>query len=280
MSSLLDGAELARNLRRQLATRVARLAHPPGLAVVLIGSDAASKVYVRNKIRACEEVGVHCRLVELPETISESDLEQEIVQLNAQRNIHGILVQLPMPKHLAAQKIVDTVAPSKDVDGLHSHNLGALFAGHPEVVPCTPAAVMELIAASGLDPCGRHAVVVGRGMVGKPTAILLLQKRATVTICNSKTLDLGAITRQADILVVAVGRPKLVSGAMVKAGAVVIDVGINRMPDGRIVGDVDFADVSRVASHISPVPGGVGPMTVAMVVANTVAAAERSMQTA
>lgn len=276
MSILLDGAGLARELRRKLAARVPHLDRRPGLTVVLVGSDAASKVYVRNKIRACEEVGVDSQLVELPASISELDLEREITRLNAQRNVHGILVQLPLPKHLAVQKIMDAIAPSKDVDGLHTHNLGALLSGHPEIMPCTAAAVMELVAASGVDPRGRHAVVVGASnVVGKPTALLLLRRGATVTLCNSKTVDLAAHTRQADILVAAVGRPKLISAAMVKPGAVVIDVGINRLPEGGIVGDVDFAGVSQIASHISPVPGGVGPLTVTMVVANTVAAAER-----
>jgi len=279
MSTLLDGAGIARDIRAQLAARVARLPQPPCLAVLLAGDAAASRIYVRNKIRACAEVGVASELVELPGTVSESELQQHIEYLNAQERVHGILVQLPLPAHIAAQNCIDLIAPAKDVDGLHTHNLGALFAGAPRVLPCTAAAVMELVRASGVDPRGRRAVVVGASnIVGKPAAMLLLQKGATVTICNSKTVDLGAVTREADILVTATGRPKLVTRTMVKSGAVVIDVGISRMADGRLCGDVDFQGVAEVASRITPVPGGVGPMTIAMLVANTVAAAEAALR--
>jgi len=279
MVKLLDGTALAAAIRAQLAQRVAALPARPGLAVVLVGDGAASKVYVRNKIRACEEVGIHSELVQLAEATGEAELLREIELLNTHNHVHGILVQLPLPKHIAVQKAIDAIAPAKDVDGLHTDNLGALLSGHPTFLPCTAAGVMELIETSGVDPWGRHAVVVGASnVVGKPTALLLLQKGATVTICNSKTPDLGAMTRQADILVSAVGRPNLITAQMVKSGAVVVDVGIHRMADGRIAGDVDFQGVSAVASHLSPVPGGVGPMTVAMLVANTVAAAEAAMR--
>jgi methylenetetrahydrofolate dehydrogenase (NADP+)/methenyltetrahydrofolate cyclohydrolase len=279
MSTLLDGTALAREVRQQLTRRVAALPGTPGLAVLVVAGNAASQVYVRNKIRACEEVGVHSQLFELPAATSELELRHHIERMNAQPEIHGILVQLPLPKHIAAQNAIDAIDPRKDVDGLHSHNLGALLAGHPQILPCTAAGVMALVKASGTEPWGLNAVVVGASnVVGKPTALLLLQSGATVTLCNSKTRDLAAATRQADILVAAVGKANLVTASMVKPGAVVIDVGINRTPDGRLAGDVDYKGVAAIASHITPVPGGVGPMTVAMLVSNTVAAAERAMR--
>jgi methylenetetrahydrofolate dehydrogenase (NADP+)/methenyltetrahydrofolate cyclohydrolase len=279
MSTVLDGLKLAAALRERLARRVAALARPPGLAIILVGENPASKVYVRNKIRACTEAGVHSELITLPETAGAAELHALIAGLNARSEIDGILVQLPLPQGLPAQALIEAVAPDKDVDGLHSHNLGALFAGRPQVLPCTAAAVMHLLEATGVSLRGRHAVVVGQSnVIGKPAAILLLQAGATVTVCNSKTPDLGAMTRQADILVAAAGRAGLIGADMVRPGAIVIDVGINRNAEGRLCGDVDFAQVAPKCAFITPVPGGVGPMTVAMVVANTVAAAERYLQ--
>lgn len=274
---LIDGTALSRRMREQLRQRVAGLSVRPGLAVILVGDDPASQVYVRNKTRACEEVGLHSELITLPASTPEAALLARIAALNEDPRIHGILVQLPLPKHVAPQKVLETIAPAKDVDGFSPHNVGALVTGHPTFAPCTPAGVMALLEEAGCNPWGRHAVVVGASnIVGKPVAMLLLQKGATVTICNSKTPDLGAMTRQADILVVAIGRPRMITRDMVKPGAVVIDVGINRLPDGKLAGDVDFAGVQGVAGAITPVPGGVGPMTVTMLVANTVAAAEHA----
>jgi len=276
MSILLDGARLAQSVRADLARRVAGQSRAPGLAVVLVGDNPASRVYVRNKTRACQETGVRSELVELPDSVSEAALRERIAVLNAREDIDGILVQLPLPKHIAAQNVIDAVTPDKDVDGLHTHNLGALLAGTPRILPCTPAGVMHLIEQSGVALRGARAAVVGASsVVGKPLALMLVHAGATVTLCNSKTLDLGEVTRRAGILVSAVGRANLITADMVQPGAVVIDVGINRTPEGRLTGDVDFAGVSPVASHITPVPGGVGPMTVAMLVANTVAAFER-----
>jgi methylenetetrahydrofolate dehydrogenase (NADP+)/methenyltetrahydrofolate cyclohydrolase len=273
----IDGTALSRRLRDALRQRVAGLPVKPGLAVIRVGDDPASQVYVRNKTRACDEVGLHSEQIVLAASTTEAELLARIGMLNEDPRIHGILVQLPLPTHVAPQKVLEAIAPDKDVDGFSPHNLGALVAGHAIFSPCTPAGVMALLEEAGVDPWGRHAVVVGASnIVGKPVAMMLLQKGATVTICNSKTPDLGAMTRQADILVVAIGRPRHVTGAMIKPGAVVIDVGINRLPDGKLAGDVDFAGAQGIAAAITPVPGGVGPMTVTMLLANTVAAAERA----
>ena len=240
-----------------------------------MGDDPASKVYVRNKVIACGDVGVRSEYVELPAATAEADLLARIAALNADPRIHGILVQLPLPPHIAMRRVLAAIAPEKDADGFHPTNVGLLVTGHPGVVPCTPAGVMALLEAEGVNPWGQHAVVVGQSnIVGKPVAHLLLQKGATVTICNSKTRDLGSHTGRADILVVAVGKAKLITGAMVKPGAVVIDVGISRLPDGKLAGDVDFASVLGIASRVTPVPGGVGPMTITMLLANTIRAAE------
>jgi methylenetetrahydrofolate dehydrogenase (NADP+)/methenyltetrahydrofolate cyclohydrolase len=278
MNELIDGTALARTVRAQLATRVAGLPRRPGLAVVVVGDNPASAVYVRNKIRACDEVGILSERVALPADVTEAELLAQIDRLNARADIDGILVQLPLPAHLPVQSTIDRVAATKDVDGLHTHNLGALLTGLPAIVPCTPAAVLALLDSVGCELRGREVVVVGASnVVGKPAALLLLQRGATVTLCNSKTRDLASATRRADVVVAAVGRPGLITGDMVKPGAVVIDVGINRLPDGRLAGDVDTASVRPVASHITPVPGGVGPMTVAMLVSNTVASAERTL---
>jgi len=273
---ILDGKALAAQIRADVKQRVSALAFRPGLAVILAGENPASRVYVRNKVRACEETGVRSFFIELPETVSEAALLERIAALNADPAVHGILVQLPLPRHIDADRVLESVAPAKDVDGFHLHNLGALVAGQPGIVPCTPAGVMRLIEHAGVKLAGRHAVVIGRSnIVGKPQALLLLAQHATVTICHSRTADLGAVTRQADVLVAAVGKAKMVGADMVKPGACVIDVGINRLPDGGLAGDVDFEAARAVAGSISPVPGGVGPMTIAMLLENCLIAARR-----
>ena len=278
-AQILDGKTLAAAMRADLKQRVAALVQRgvrPGLAVILAGDDPASRVYVRNKTSACEEVGVRSQQIDYPATLTQEELIRRISQLNADPAVHGILVQLPLPKPIDAARVLETIAPAKDVDGFHEANLGALLAGRPGVVPCTPLACMRLIEHAGVAIAGRHAVVVGRSnIVGKPVAQLLLQRDATVTICHSKSGSLADFTREGDILVAAVGRAKLVTGAMVKPGACVIDVGINRLADGKLAGDVDFESVKQVAGWITPVPGGVGPMTIAMLLENCVNAASR-----
>jgi methylenetetrahydrofolate dehydrogenase (NADP+)/methenyltetrahydrofolate cyclohydrolase len=275
----IDGQAIAREFREGLMRRVGALASKgvrPGLAVVQVGNHPASKVYVRNKIRACSEVGLHSEHIELPGNTNEEALLERIRSLNTDARVHGILVQLPLPQGFSVDRVQETIAPEKDVDGFHPINVGLLAIGRPRFAPCTPLGVMKLLEHEKINPEGRHAVVVGRSnIVGKPMALLLLQKGATVTICNSRTPDLGEMTRQADILVVAAGKPMLVTSGMVKQGAVVIDVGINRLADGKLSGDVDFQSVWGTASRISPVPGGVGPMTIAMLIQNTLLAAER-----
>ena len=278
-AQLLDGKSLAASIRAELKDKVAALVQRgvrPGLAVVLAGDDAASRVYVRNKTLAAEEIGVHSEQHVFKHDVSQSALLDEIDSLNRNPAVHSILVQLPLPRHIDAARVLESIAPAKDVDGFHEVNLGALMAGRPGVVPCTPAGVMRLIAKAGVPLAGRQAVVVGRSnIVGKPVALLLLQKDASVTICHSKSRNLSEITRQADILVAAVGRAKLVGAEMVKPGACVIDVGVNRLPDGKLAGDVDFDAVKNVAGWITPVPGGVGPMTIAMLLENCLRAAAR-----
>ncbi len=275
---VIDGTALSKRLRGELAARVEQLAGRgirPGLAAVEVGDEVASRVYVRNKIKACAEVGLHSQHLALPASTTEADLLGAVARLNADPAIHGILVQLPLPAHIAAARILDSVAPAKDVDCFHPENVGRLASAQPRFIPCTPAAVLVLLDAEGVNPWAKHAVVVGASnIVGKPLALLLLQKGATITICNSKTPDLAAHTARADILVAAVGRPKLVTGKMVKAGAAVIDVGINRLPNGKLAGDCDFESLLGVAGVATPVPGGVGPMTITMLLANTVRAAE------
>ena len=276
---ILDGKSLAAGLRTAMKLRVDALVQRgarPGLAVVLAGNDAASRVYVRNKTLAAGEIGVHSELHEFSQDVAEAAVLDKVNSLNRNPAVHGILVQLPLPKHINAARVLESIAPAKDVDGFHEANLGALLAGRPLVVPCTPLGVMRLIEHAGVPLAGRHAVVIGRSnIVGKPVALLLLQKDATVTICHSKTPGIEFITRLADILVAAVGRPKLVTAAMVKSGACVIDVGVNRLPDGKLAGDVDFESVRQVAGWITPVPGGVGPMTIAMLLENCIRAASR-----
>jgi len=277
---ILDGKSLAAQVRMAVKREVEALAQRgirPGLAVVLAGEDPGSRVYVRNKVRACEETGVRSELYELPASVSEEALIDRVLALNDDADVHGILVQLPLPKQIDAQRVLETVSPAKDVDCFHAMNLGALLAGKPRMLPCTPAGVMRLLEHGAIPVAGSHAVVIGRSnIVGKPLALLLLQKDATVTICHSKTPDLENVARSADILVAAVGRAKLVTARMVKPGACVIDVGVNRLSDGSLAGDVDFASVAEVAGWITPVPGGVGPMTIAMLLENCVRAAGAS----
>ena len=276
---VIDGRAVAQELRAEEAVRVARLREAgvtPGLAVVIVGENAASKVYVRNKTLACEAIGIHSQVHALDEGTTQAQLVAFVRRLNADPAVHGILVQLPLPKHLDARAVIETVDPSKDVDGFHYENIGALVVGDAAFYPCTPWGVMKLLEHEGVALEGRHAVVVGRSnIVGKPMALMLLHAGATVTVCHSKTPDLAAMTRQGDILVAAVGRARLISGEMVKPGAVVIDVGVNRLADGKLAGDVDFDSVAPVAAAITPVPGGVGPMTIAMLLRNTVRSAER-----
>ena len=275
---IIDGIALSARVRAELAAKVERLAargRRPGLAAIEVGDQPASKIYVRNKIKACTEIGLHSEHIALSGATAEGALLDEIGRLNADPRIHGILVQLPLPGHVVAERVLKAVTPVKDVDCFHPENVGLLVTGHARFIPCTPAGVTAMLEAEGVNPWGREAVVVGgSNIVGKPMAALLLQRGATVTICNSKTVDLAAHTARADILVVAVGRAKLVTGSMIKPGAVVVDVGINRLPDGKLSGDCDFASLLGVASAATPVPGGVGPMTIAMLLANTVRAAE------
>jgi methylenetetrahydrofolate dehydrogenase (NADP+)/methenyltetrahydrofolate cyclohydrolase len=276
-AALLDGKALAAIIRAEARDALAGLGVRPGLAVVLVGDDPASRIYVRNKVRACEETGIYSELHAIPAATGENEMLDRVQALNRDPRIHGILLQLPLPKQMDAQRVLSAVAPHKDVDGFHAENLGNLVAGRPGFVPCTPAGVMRMLEHASVPLAGRHAVVIGRSnIVGKPLALLLLQKDATVTICHSKTPRLAEMTRQADVLVAAIGRPGMVTAEMVKRGACVIDVGINRLADGSLAGDVDFAAVREIAGWITPVPGGVGPMTVAMLIVNTIAAARAS----
>ena len=276
---LLNGKELAQKLQQEMTQEVTALKEKglqPGLAVILVGEDPASQVYVRNKERAANNIGMYSVVYRLPETTSEADLIAKIEELNHDDKVHGILVQLPLPKHINEDLVLDTIDPAKDVDGFHPMNLGNLFAGKPTMIPCTPAGIMELIKLSGLDLAGKNAVIIGRSnIVGKPMAHLLLQANATVTICHSKTKDLPKVAKQADVLVVAIGRANFVTADFVKEGAVVIDVGINRDENNKLTGDVKFDEVAPLTSYITPVPGGVGPMTITMLMRQTIDAAKR-----
>ena len=278
---LIDGAAIARQLYADFKQRVKALSSRgvrPGLAAILIGDNPASEVYVRTKTRACAEVGVHSVQHRFGVDCPEREVVELINCLNADPAIHGILAQLPLPPRLNAERILQSIAADKDVDGFNWTNLGAMVAGHTLLAPCTPLGIMTMLDREGIALEGRNAVVIGRSViVGKPLALMLIARGATVTVCNSKTRDLRQYTSLADILIVAAGKPGVVDGSMLKPGAVVIDVGINRLPDGKLTGDVDFASASLVASRITPVPGGVGRMTVAMLIANTVTAAERSI---
>lgn len=276
---LLNGKELAQKLQQEMTQEVTELKEKglqPGLAVILVGEDPASQVYVRNKERAANNIGMYSVVYRLPETTSEADLIAKIEELNHDDKVHGILVQLPLPKHINEDLVLDTIDPAKDVDGFHPMNLGNLFAGKPTMIPCTPAGIMELIKLSGLDLAGKNAVIIGRSnIVGKPMAHLLLQANATVTICHSKTKDLPKVAKQADVLVVAIGRANFVTADFVNEGAVVIDVGINRDENNKLTGDVKFDEVAPLTSYITPVPGGVGPMTITMLMRQTIDAAKR-----
>jgi methylenetetrahydrofolate dehydrogenase (NADP+)/methenyltetrahydrofolate cyclohydrolase len=279
-AQLLDGNLLSKKLRAEIAARAAILTAKgvrPGLAVIVIGDNPASQVYVRNKVKACEDVGFHSVLERYSAELGEEELLARIATLNADPAIHGILVQLPLPEHIAAERVLEAIAPEKDVDGFHVANAGALMVGKPEFKPCTPYGCMKILESIDYPVRGARAVIVGASnIVGKPMAMLLLQAGATVTICNSKTRDLAHHTKDADILVVATGKPHMVTGDMIKTGAVVIDVGINRLPDGKLCGDVDFDTAKYVAGWITPVPGGVGPMTITMLLMNTLEAAEKA----
>ena len=283
-AQLLDGNLLSKKLRAEIATRSAILTAKgvrPGLAVIVVGDDPASQVYVRNKVKACEDVDFHSVLERYPAELEEAQLLARIATLNADPSIHGILVQFPLPKHISAERVLESIASDKDVDGFHIANAGALMVGAPLFKPCTPYGCMKMLESIDYPLRGARAVVIGASnIVGKPMAMLLLQAGATVTICNSKTKDLSAHTKEADVLVVATGKPKMITGNMVKPGSVVIDVGINRQSDGKLCGDVDFDTAKYVAGWITPVPGGVGPMTITMLLMNTLEAVERSMKPA
>jgi methylenetetrahydrofolate dehydrogenase (NADP+) / methenyltetrahydrofolate cyclohydrolase len=276
----IDGVALSQKIRAEVATRAAALAArgmKPGLAVILVGEDPASAVYVRNKVKACVDHGLHSVLEKYEATLSEAELMARIAALNADPSIHGILVQMPLPKHIDPHRVIEAIATHKDVDGFSTLSAGELMTGLPGFRPCTPYGCMKLIESTGQSLKGKHAVVIGRSnTVGKPMALLLLQAHATVTVCHSGTPDLGLHTRQADVLVAAVGRRNTVTADMVKPGAIVIDVGINRNEDGKLCGDVDYSTVRDVAGWITPVPGGVGPMTITMLLVNTIEAAERA----
>lgn len=277
---IIDGTGMARQMLAEIKARVDLLTQQdrtPGLAMVLVGNDPASTVYVRSKERACREAGVRTVDVRLPAETTETELLRQVDILNQDPQVHGILVQLPLPAHINAVNVLQQIAIAKDVDGFTWRSLGALLDGHAVLAPCTPSGSMLMLERTGVPIAGRHAVVIGRSsIVGKPAALMLLDRNATVTVCHSKTADLAAVTREADILVCAIGKPRMITADMIKPGAAVIDVGINRMPDGKLCGDVDFAPARERAGWITPVPGGVGPMTVAMVIANVVTAAERA----
>lgn len=277
-AQLIDGKKIAAETRAEIAAAVAEqkaAGVTPGLAVIIVGENPASQVYVRNKHKACGEVGMYSEVIEMPGDTKEETLLAKIAELNEDAKIDGILVQLPLPKHIDEEKVINAIRPDKDVDAFHPVNTGKIMIGNPDFLPCTPAGVMVMLEKTGIDITGKNCVVVGRSnIVGKPMAMLLLGANGTVTVCHSKTKDLASVTREADILVVAIGRADFIKGDMVKEGAVVIDVGMNRREDGRLTGDVDFASASERASFITPVPGGVGPMTITMLLRNTLTASK------
>jgi methylenetetrahydrofolate dehydrogenase (NADP+) / methenyltetrahydrofolate cyclohydrolase len=279
-AQLIDGNALSAQLRADVARRAQALRSrgiQPGLAVVLVGDNPASQVYVRNKVKACQDHGLHSVLEKYEASLSQAELLERVQALNEDPRIHGILVQLPLPAHIDAQTVIEAISPAKDVDGFHVASAGALMTGMPGFWPCTPYGCMKMLESIGYELSGKHAVVIGRSnIVGKPMALMLLQQDATVTICHSRTKDLKAHTLEADLIVAAVGRRNVLTADMVKPGAVVLDVGMNRNEEGKLCGDVDFAGVSQVASHITPVPGGVGPMTITMLLVNTLQAAEKT----
>jgi methylenetetrahydrofolate dehydrogenase (NADP+) / methenyltetrahydrofolate cyclohydrolase len=281
LARIIDGKAHAQAVRQEIGAKVARLKQQygkaPGLAVVLVGEDPASQIYVRMKNKACTEAGMLSMQHHRDASTSEDELLALVHSLNADPTVHGILVQLPLPKHINEDTVIETISPEKDVDGFHPINVGRLMNDAPIFAPCTPLGVMALLDREGVDPKGKRAVVVGRSMiVGKPMALLLLARHATVTICHSRTADLAGEVRNADILVAAIGKPNMIKGEWIKEGAVVIDVGVNRLPDGKLAGDVEFEGASQRASRITPVPGGVGPMTIALLLSNTLTAAERA----
>lgn len=280
MAEIIDGKKIAAEVREGIKKETEELAGKgcqPGLAAVLVGNDPASAIYVRNKRKACEKAGIYSEEHKLPEETSQEDLLALIKRLNKNHRIHGILVQLPLPKHLHTEEIIYSISPEKDVDGLHPFNVGHLTMGDPVFVPCTPAGVMAMLDYHKIPIEGKKAVIIGRSnLVGRPISLLLMHRHATITICHSRTPDIGAVSREADILVAAIGKTKFVTEDMVKSGAAVIDVGINRQDDGTLAGDVDFDSVSKKAGWITPVPGGVGPMTIAMLLKNTLESAKRT----
>ncbi|MBQ7291229.1 MAG: bifunctional methylenetetrahydrofolate dehydrogenase/methenyltetrahydrofolate cyclohydrolase FolD [Clostridia bacterium] len=279
MANIIDGKKISADIRGEIAAEVAEMKKngtTPGLAVIIVGENPASKVYVRNKGKGCAEVGMYSEIIEMKEETSEKTLIAKIAELNARSDIHGILVQLPLPKHINERAVIEAIDPKKDVDAFAPVNIGEMMLGTADFLPCTPAGIMELLARSGVSVVGKECVVIGRSnIVGKPIAQLLLAANGTVTICHSRTRDLAEVTRRADILVVAIGKADFVTGDMVKEGVVVIDVGMNRKADGKLTGDVDYASVEPKASYITPVPGGVGPMTITMLLKNTLTAAKK-----
>ncbi len=279
MAKIIDGKAISAQIREEIAQKVQvyseKTGTRPGLAVIIVGDNPASQVYVRNKKKACEQVGFNSWVYEMPESTTQDELNALIDKLNCDSTVHGILVQLPLPKHLDEEEIILRIKPEKDVDAFHPYNVGRITIGDPKFLPCTPAGIMELLKRSNIEISGKECVVIGRSnIVGKPMALLLLAENGTVTVCHSKTRDLKDVCKRADILVVAIGKADFVTADMVKEGAVVIDVGMNRNAEGKLTGDVDFASVSEVASYITPVPGGVGPMTITMLLQNTLTAAE------
>ncbi len=279
MAEIIDGKITSAKLREKIKNEVKEFTdsfgYAPGLAVVVVGNNPASAVYVRNKHKACLDVGIISYQIEFPENISEETLLSKIDELNSDRNVHGILVQLPLPKHISEQKVINRISPAKDVDAFHPENVGRIMIGNYTFLPCTPAGIIELLSSYNVELAGKSCVVIGRSnIVGKPMALLLLEKHGTVTVCHSRTNNLSDITKAADVIVVAIGKPEFLTADMIKPGAVVIDVGINRLPDGRLVGDVKFDEVAPLADKITPVPGGVGPMTITMLLKNALTAAK------
>lgn len=283
MAEIIDGKLVSNKLREELKIEIAEFKNnygiTPGLAVIMVGDNPASAVYVRNKHKACADVGITSYQIELPSETSENELLSKIDELNADKNVHGILVQLPLPKHIDEEKVINRISPDKDVDAFHPINVGKIMIGNYSFLPCTPAGIMELLAHYNVDISGKRCAVIGRSnIVGKPMSLLLLEKHGTVTVCHSRTKNLAEITKEADILVVAIGKAGFLTADMVKPGAVVIDVGINRLDDGKLAGDVAFDSVFGIASLITPVPGGVGPMTITMLLKNTLTAAKNSVK--
>ncbi|MBM7607155.1 methylenetetrahydrofolate dehydrogenase (NADP+)/methenyltetrahydrofolate cyclohydrolase [Lysinibacillus composti] len=280
-SGIINGKEIGQEIRKSVEHRVTHLKEQgitPGLAVILVGENPASQTYVRNKQKSCEAIGIFSELIKLPAEVTENELLEQIRSLNSREDIHGILVQLPLPKHINEDEVIATISPEKDVDGFSPVSVGKMMLGQETFLPCTPFGVMKLLEYTGIEVAGKHAVVVGRShIVGKPMGQLLLQKDATVTYTHSKTKDLPSITKQADILIAAVGRPNFITKEHIKEGAVVIDVGINRDENNKLIGDVNYSDVDGTASYITPVPGGVGPMTITMLLFNTVQSAEKAL---